>query len=102
MIISVGLIGPFCSFLRVSFTLFEEKMIFFRNNLTNFADIMSDALRLTEKLKQREFKLNALLDMTVAINEQSSVEVLLNEFERILREHLHIEKLALYSKENKW
>lgn len=63
---------------------------------------MSESLRLTEKLKQREFKLNALLDMTVAINEQSSVEVLLGEFERILREHLHIEKLALYSKENKW
>lgn len=63
---------------------------------------MSDSLRLTEKLKQREFKLNALLDMTVAINEQSSVEVLLGEFERILREHLHIEKLALYSRDNKW
>ena len=63
---------------------------------------MSDSLRLTEKLKQREFKLNALLDMTVAINEQSSVEVLLGEFERILREHLHIEKLALYSRDIKW
>lgn len=63
---------------------------------------MTDSVRLTEKLKQREFKLNALLDMTVAINEQSSVEVLLGEFERILREHLHIEKLALYSRDNKW
>ncbi len=58
--------------------------------------------RLTEKLKQRDFKLNALLEITKAINENLSVDELLAEYERVLREELSIEKLMLYTEEGHW
>jgi sigma-B regulation protein RsbU (phosphoserine phosphatase) len=63
---------------------------------------MIGSQRLTEKIRQREFKLNALLDMTVAINEHKTVTELLELFERIVRTNLSIEKLVLYTKEEKW
>lgn len=63
---------------------------------------MTHTSRLTEKLKQRDFKLNALLEITTAINENRSVERLLEQYEKVLREQLLIEKLILFTKEEKW
>jgi sigma-B regulation protein RsbU (phosphoserine phosphatase) len=63
---------------------------------------MLEAKRLTEKLKQRDFKLNALLDITTAINENRNVERLLEQYEKVLRSQLSIEKLMLFTREDKW
>lgn len=63
---------------------------------------MSDTSRLTQKLKLKDFKLNALLDMTKAINDNLSISELLQQFERILQEQLNIEKLILFVKEDSW
>lgn len=63
---------------------------------------MKDNIRLTEKLKQRDFKLNALLDLTAAINSNLTVEELLQQYERVLHEHLSISKLVLFTKEDNW
>jgi len=63
---------------------------------------MTQTNRLTEKLKQRDFKLNALLDITTAINENRTVAKLLEQYEKVLREQLSIEKLILFTREEKW
>lgn len=54
--------------------------------------------RLEQKLRQRDFKLNALLEITKAINANLPIEGLLSEYERVLRSELSIEKLILYTK----
>jgi len=63
---------------------------------------MAGISRLTEKLKQRDFKLNALLEITKAINANLPVGDLLAEYESVLREELSIEKLMLYTGDSKW
>ncbi len=61
-----------------------------------------DNQRLNNKVKQRDFKLNALLEITAAINANLSVGSLLEQYERVLREHLSIEKIILFTKEETW
>lgn len=56
--------------------------------------------RLEAKIRQRDFKLNALLDITRAINGNLPVPELLGQFERILREQLAIEKVALFTRDD--
>jgi sigma-B regulation protein RsbU (phosphoserine phosphatase) len=63
---------------------------------------MAQSTRLAEKVKQRDFKLNALLDITAAINENRSVDFLLNQYEKILHSQLDIGKLILFAKEDIW
>lgn len=63
---------------------------------------MEKPARLKEQLRQRDFKLNALLEMTNAINSNSGVDYLLDEYEKILREKLQIEKLILFAREGVW
>lgn len=63
---------------------------------------MPELNRLTAKLKQREFKLNALLEITKAINANLPVEDLLNEYASVLRNDLSIEKLVLYTRGEHW
>ena len=59
--------------------------------------------RLEQKLRQRDFKLNALLELTKAINANLPIDGLLSEYERVLRSELSIEKLILYTKaDQKW
>lgn len=58
--------------------------------------------RLNNKVKQRDFKLNALLEITNAINANLSVGNLLEQYERVLKEHLAIEKILLFTKEDSW
>jgi sigma-B regulation protein RsbU (phosphoserine phosphatase) len=63
---------------------------------------MAEISRLTAKLKQREFKLNALLEVTQAINTNFEVSQLLGLYQRILKEELGVEKLALFTFEEQW
>jgi len=56
-----------------------------------------------EKLELNEFKLNSLLEITKAINNNLSIDNILKIFEYILREQLGIGKLILYaSNSKKW
>jgi len=52
--------------------------------------------RLERRLGVQDYKLNALLDVTRAINSSATEEDLLGRFRRSLAEHLHIDRLALY------
>jgi len=61
-----------------------------------------DNQRLNNKVKQRDFKLNALLEITSAINANLSVGSLIEQYERVLKEHLSIEKIILFTKEENW
>ena len=61
-----------------------------------------DNQRLNNKVKQRDFKLNALLEITNAINANLSVGNLLDQYERVLKEHLAIQKILLFTKEDSW
>lgn len=55
--------------------------------------------KLDEKLKQKESKLSYLLDITSAINTNSSIDKLLQLYEFILREQLDVARALLYYKE---
>lgn len=63
---------------------------------------MSNTERLSSKIKQRDFKLNALLELTEAINANSSEGDLIAQFQNIVQTHLGIEKLALFVKREDW
>lgn len=63
---------------------------------------MSNTERLSSKIKQRDFKLNALLELTEAINANSSEEDLVFQFQNTVQTHLGIEKLALFVKREDW
>lgn len=63
---------------------------------------MSNTERLSSKIKQRDYKLNALLELTEAINANSSEEDLVFQFQNIVQTHLGIEKLALFVKRDDW
>ena len=58
--------------------------------------------KLHEKLQLKEFKLTSLLEITKAINENYSIDRILNIYEYILREQLGITKLMLYSQQDEW
>ena len=51
--------------------------------------------KLNEKLSQRDFKLTSLLDITRAINNNYSVDKLLDIYKYIIKEQLEITKLIL-------
>lgn len=63
---------------------------------------MAGISRLTEKIKQRDFKLNALLEITLAINANLPADELMKLYEHILRDDLSIEKLVLFTKQEMW
>lgn len=50
----------------------------------------------------KDLKLNALLEVTKAINNNSSTDELLRRFEDILRNQLNIGRLVLFSHDNGW
>lgn len=58
--------------------------------------------KLDEILKLSKFKLNSLLEITEAINENYSTDNILKIYEYILREQLGITKLVLFSYHQKW
>lgn len=52
---------------------------------------------LLKRLELKEFKLNSLLEITTAINENYSISKLIKLYEFILKEQIGVSKLALYS-----
>lgn len=54
------------------------------------------------KKKIKDIKLNALLEITKAINNNFSTQQLLSSFEHILKNDLNIGKLILYRYDNEW
>jgi len=58
--------------------------------------------KLINKLRLKDFKLQSLLDVTKAINNNYSIEKLLEIYEFILREQLGITQLILFNKDTEW
>lgn len=58
--------------------------------------------RLKAKLKDKDFKLSALLEITQAINENENTLTLLERYRGVLCEALSIQKLALYTLDKTW
>lgn len=54
------------------------------------------------RLKISNFKLNSLLDITQAINENLSVEALLSRYENMLRDELGIGKILIFKNGDSW
>ena len=57
--------------------------------------------RAQNKIKIKDLKLDALLEVTLAINSNVTKEELFGIYEKVLRE-LDIEKIALYIYESEW
>lgn len=55
-----------------------------------------------KRLKLYSFKLNALLEITQAINENLSISHLLKRYETILKDELNIGRIALFKLNDKW
>lgn len=55
-----------------------------------------------KRYKLHTFKLNALLEVTQAINEKLEVEDLLKRYEKILKEDLNIGKIIIYKFNGRW
>ena len=55
-----------------------------------------------KRLKLFSFKLNALLEITQAINDNLSVSHLLKRYETILKDELNIGRIALLKRNDKW
>ncbi len=58
--------------------------------------------RTTKKLAERNFKLNTLLEITHAINNNESTETLIAVFKKIIVEELGIGKVLLFSHNQEW
>ncbi len=54
------------------------------------------------RLQFSNFKLDVLLDITLAINENPPIDELLRQFENVLRVDLNIGKVLIYSYNQKW
>jgi len=55
-----------------------------------------------KRLKLSTFKLNTILDITQAINQSRSNELLLSKFEKVLREDLEIDRILFFKYESSW
>jgi sigma-B regulation protein RsbU (phosphoserine phosphatase) len=64
--------------------------------------VSKDKRTYESKSKMSSLKLNSLLEVTKAINNNASTKELLQTFEIILRDQLNIGKLALYNFTTKW
>lgn len=61
-----------------------------------------DKSRTRNRLKLKDFKLDALLGITHAINRKLPVDELLQRYRKVLESELGIEKLVLYSHDGSW
>lgn len=61
-----------------------------------------DKSRARNRLKLKDFKLDALLGITHAINGKLPVDELLQRYRKVLESELGIEKLVLYSHDGSW
>lgn len=55
-----------------------------------------------KRLKLYSFKLNALLEVTQAINANPSIQELLDKYTKILRDDLNIGRILIYKKNGQW
>lgn len=55
-----------------------------------------------QKLELADFKLNSLLDLTLAINANKSAHELLQKFRDILCPHLNVKRIAVFSVNQNW
>ncbi|MCD6366196.1 MAG: SpoIIE family protein phosphatase [Bacteroidales bacterium] len=55
-----------------------------------------------KRLRLSTFKLKALLEITKSINENVSMQALLNQFSVILQDYLHIGKVVIYHHQDNW
>ncbi|MBN2350841.1 MAG: SpoIIE family protein phosphatase [Bacteroidales bacterium] len=55
-----------------------------------------------KRLKQTNFKLNSLLEITRAINENPTQQDLINRYESLLRKNLNIGKVLVFKFEDEW
>ena len=55
-----------------------------------------------KRLRLSTFKLKALLEVTQSINENVSMQALLNQFSVILQDYLHIGKVIIYHHQDNW
>jgi sigma-B regulation protein RsbU (phosphoserine phosphatase) len=58
--------------------------------------------RLKEKIQQRDFKLNSLLEIAVAINGNLPAADLLSQYRKVLQHNLGVERLMLFTREQNW
>ncbi len=58
--------------------------------------------RLKKKIEIRDFKLNALLKITNAINNNLDTSLLLDLYKNTLTDELKVEKMLLFTEENAW
>ena len=63
---------------------------------------MASSLNKNFSKRIKDIKLNSLLEITKAINHNSSTEQLLQILENVLKNELNIGKLVLFSNENGW
>ena len=63
---------------------------------------MTDSSKINEQKQIQDLKLNALLEVTKAINNNFSTSQLLDLFQEILENRLGVGKLALFSFDNEW
>ena len=59
--------------------------------------------RLTERLKQRDYKLKTLLEITRSINENESTDELLDKYRNVVFDELHIKRMVLFIRlDDRW
>jgi len=63
---------------------------------------MGDKRNSSKRKEISNFKLNSLLDITLAINENLSTEELLRKYEKLLKDDLDIGKILIYKFGEKW
>lgn len=66
------------------------------------ADINTDVIQLQEKLQLKTAQLNALLEITQAINSNLSANALLDLFSNVLRKEMGISRMAIFTHFDNW
>ncbi len=66
------------------------------------ADINTDVQQLQEKLHLKTIQLNALLEITQAINSNLSSKALLELFSNVLRDELGVNRMAIFTHFDEW
>lgn len=65
-------------------------------------DVNSHIQELKEKVKFKDFELNAILELLNGINANQPIDYLISVYEFILKERLGLDKFALFMKQNEW
>lgn len=74
----------------------------FAQTYTKYKLVDKSTNRLKKKIQIRDFKLKSLLEITRAINSNTSTDELLKLYENTLTSELQVAKLLLFTEENAW